>query len=68
MYSNYYLIPTRYKRQLHDMNDTNNNIQGQGRTIGGTWERSSQELDTSVDRQRVMFSNEQTTGELTSNR
>ena len=49
------------------MNDTNNNIQGQGRTIGGTWERSNQELDTSVARPRVMFSNEQNPGELTSN-
>ena len=66
MYSNYYLIPTRYKRQLHDANDTNNNIQGQGRTIGGTWERSNQEFDASVARKRVMFSNEKNPRELTS--
>ena len=35
MYSDYSLSPTRYKRQWHETNDTNYNIQGRGRTIGG---------------------------------
>ena len=42
IYSDFYLSQIRYERQLQETNDTNYNIQGQGRKIGGAWESSNQ--------------------------
>ena len=51
MYSDYSLIPTRYKKQCHEINDQNDNIKIQMEDYG---------LDALGDRKRILFYNKQT--------